>query len=207
MNQLAKAPSVPGKSAKSKGLKPATKRRKPKPNELQIAQEPGKSKEQQFADLAVRGVGGNAATVRLFAAPWMGELGLTESIGALKSELAAVKAGDMASVEEMLFGQAKALEAVFHACLNRAATNLGQYPDAVDRYMRLGMKAQSQCRTTLEALAEVKNPRAVAFVRQANIANGHQQVINEARAGEVDNRPNELLEATHVTRLDAGAAR
>lgn len=99
------------------------------------------------------------------------------------------------------------MEAVFHACLNRAGTNIGHYPDAVDRFMRLGLKAQSECRTTLEALAKVKNSRAVAFVRQANIANDNQQVINEARAGEVENQPNELLEGTHVTRLDAGAAR
>jgi hypothetical protein len=30
------------------------------------------------------------------------------------------------------------------------------------------------CRLTVETLAEMKNPAAVAFVRQANIANGPQ---------------------------------
>ena len=39
-------------------------------------------------------------------------------------------------------------------------------------------KRQAQCRATLEALAEIKNPRPVAFVKQANISGGHQQVNN-----------------------------
>jgi hypothetical protein len=34
-----------------------------------------------------------------------------------------------------------------------------------DPFLRLALKAQSQCRATWEAIAEVKNPRAVAFVR------------------------------------------
>jgi hypothetical protein len=36
----------------------------------------------------------------------------------------------------------------------------------------LALKAQSQCRATLETLAAIKNPQPVAFVRQANIAHG-----------------------------------
>jgi len=47
-------------------------------------------------------------------------------------------------------------------------------------YLRLALKAQSQCRTTLETLAVIKNPAPVAFVRQANIAHGPQQVNNTA---------------------------
>jgi len=87
----------------------------------------------------------------------------------------------------------------------RAALNMGEHMGAMETYMRLALKAQSQCRTTLETLAEIKNPRAVAFVKQANIAGGHQQVNNLApeipgpvpveagRAG-TKRRPNELLE-------------
>ena len=43
---------------------------------------------------------------------------------------------------------------------------------AAETYMRLALKSQSQCRTTVETLAEIKNPRQVAFVKQANIAGG-----------------------------------
>jgi hypothetical protein len=37
--------------------------------------------------------------------------------------------------------------------------------------MRFGLKAQAQCRATLETLAAIKNPPTV-FARQANIADG-----------------------------------
>jgi hypothetical protein len=54
------------------------------------------------------------------------------------------------------------------------------------------------------------NPAAVAFVRQANIANGPQQVNNEVdglHKREIENRQPELLEAEHGERLDIGASR
>jgi hypothetical protein len=82
--------------------------------------------------------------------------------------------------------------------------------------MRLALKTQSQCRATLETLAEIKNPRSVAFVAQANIANVPQQINNHmsgrseplARAHARDPvRPtNELLGACDGERLDTGAA-
>jgi hypothetical protein len=46
--------------------------------------------------------------------------------------------------------------------------------------MRLALKAQSQCRATLETAAAMKNSQPVAFVRQANVAHGPQQVNNSA---------------------------
>jgi len=84
------------------------------------------------------------------------------------------------------------------------------YRDATEIYLRLAPKAQSQCRTTWESLAEIKNPRAVAFVRQANIAHGLQQVNNgtgpepPARA-EIANQSNELLGGDNGQRLDTRA--
>ncbi len=48
--------------------------------------------------------------------------------------------------------------------------------------LRLALKAQSQCRTTLLTLAEIKNPRPIAFVNQANFAHGPQQVNNRTLA-------------------------
>ena len=74
------------------------------------------------------------------------------------------------------------------------------------------LKAQSQCRATLETLAAIKNPAPVAFVRQANIAHGPQQVNNGpqpaadgvSRARESEIPPNKLLEHQHGERLDLG---
>ena len=69
------------------------------------------------------------------------------------------------------------------------------------------MKAQSQARATWESLSKIKNPMGATFVRQANIANGPQQVNNgcePSRAGNIENKPNELLESEHGERLDTG---
>jgi hypothetical protein len=51
---------------------------------------------------------------------------------------------------------------------------------ACETYLRLALKAQSQCRATLETLAAIRNPQPVAFVRQANIAHGPQQLNIDA---------------------------
>jgi hypothetical protein len=82
--------------------------------------------------------------------------------------------------------------------------------------MRLALKAQGQCRATLETLAVLKNPPTV-FAKQANIAAGSQQVNNtlavahqapgetlvRARAENRRIEKKEMLEA-HDERLDAG---
>jgi hypothetical protein len=80
-----------------------------------------------------------------------------------------------------------------------------EYLDALERYMRLALKAQSQCRATLETLAAIKNP-PVIYARQANVTTGPQQVNNAipSRAREVDSNRNKLLEADHGERLDTG---
>lgn len=60
------------------------------------------------------------------------------------------------------------------------------------------LKAQSQCRATLETLAAIKVGPAI-FARQANIAHGPQQVNNGVigyeRAGESDSEKSGLLDA------------
>lgn len=111
--------------------------------------------------------------------------------------------------------QAVALDAIFTELARRAALNMGQHMGATETYMRLALKAQAQCRATLQTLAEIKNPQPVAFVKQANIAHGPQQVNNgplpgvhaPARGKILDNQSNELLEhQPHGEWLDTGKA-
>ncbi len=80
----------------------------------------------------------------------------------------------------MLLTQAQTLDTVFHKLARLAGSNFSNL-EAADTFMRLALRAQSQCRATLETLAVIKNPTTVAFVRQANIANGPQQVNNAAQ--------------------------
>ncbi|WP_288935966.1 hypothetical protein [uncultured Sphingomonas sp.] len=100
------------------------------------------------------------------------------------------------------------LNAMFLELARRSGANMGEYIQAAETYMRLALKAQAQCRATLETLAAIKNP-PVVYARQANIANGPQQVNNGAaapRASDPASSPNELLETEHGKRLEPGTA-
>lgn len=111
----------------------------------------------------------------------------------------------MKECEAMLMGQAHSLQAIFRNLSSQAEANIGHYPKAVDSYLRLALKAQSQCRATLETLSAIKNP-PVLFAKQANFANGPQQVNNGTapHTGKVETVQNELLEAQDAERVDTG---
>ena len=143
-----------------------------------------------------------------------GEADLQELCTDLDKRIDKIKAGDMSSVEAMLFGQAKVLETMFTSLARRAANNDGLKQFQVN--LTLALKAQAQCRSTLEALAEIKNPRPVQFVKQANMTTGPQQVNNgyagtpshsgiQSGAGNIQSEQNKLLEADHGNYLDTRA--
>ena len=119
----------------------------------------------------------------------------------LRDEAAAVNRGDLSQVEAMLTNQATALQTLFARLSEKglAAEYLPQY----EAYMRMALRAQSQCTRTLEVLAALKNPPLV-IARQANVTSGPQQnnFGLPSRAGQTENKPTELLEATDGERLD-----
>ena len=128
----------------------------------------------------------------------------------LRDQAAAVNRGELNHVEAMLMNQATALQSLFARLAER-----GMSCDTIvpfEANLRMALRAQSQCRATLETLAAIKNP-PVVFAKQANInqGNGNQQVNNgtsdpASHAGEIINQPNELLEAQHGERMDTGTA-
>jgi hypothetical protein len=143
-----------------------------------------------------------------------GEANLQELCNDLGEQTKNVQDGDMRSVEGMLFRQAKTLETMFTNLTRRASKQDNM--KWLQTFLTLALKSQAQCRSTLEALAEIKNPRPVSFVKQANIANGNQQVNNtyasasghsgiNSGAGNFQTEPNKLLEADHGQRMDFGA--
>ena len=141
----------------------------------------GKSYERLVADAALSPHMTNAYTAKTFAQGAFGQLEgkleLSEFVKALEVQVDAVQAGSLRGVEAMLTAQAASLNSIFTELARRAAINMGEHMPAMETYMRLALKAQSQCRTTLEALSAIKNP-PVVFAKQANIANGPQQVNN-----------------------------
>jgi hypothetical protein len=179
-----------------------------KKNVLIVDKPPEKHKEQVHADLAVNPALMGAVLVQQFGKSHIGPLEIGETLEAVMETTRKVKKGDMSGPEAMLVSQASALNSMFTELARRAGVNMGDYIEAMDRYLRLALKAQAQCRTTIETLAEMKNPRLV-IARQANISNGPQQVNNGTappRAEVSSNEPNELLEHRNEPRLESGAA-
>ena len=136
------------------------------------------------------------------------ELDLTATRRALSEANKKIENGDLGDVKSMLYSQASSLNLLFAEMNRRAFNNLGgAYFEAGKQYLGLALKAQNQCRMTLETLGNIVNPPAV-FAKQANIAHGPQQVNNgtnpRAPATENEIPPNKLLEQINEQRMDIG---
>lgn len=148
-----------------------------------------------------------AAAVQERWGKFAGTADIAKLAAALAEQTDAIKAGDLGQAERILFSQATALNTLFTSLAMRAVNQ--DHIGPLQVFMGLALKAQSQCRTTLETLATLKNP-PVVYARQANVTTGPQQINNGAppppRTRKNENPPNELLEHTHGNRLDPGTA-
>ena len=97
----------------------------------------------------------------------------------LRDQGKAVNRGDLSQAEAMLMNQATALQSLFARLAERAMGN--DTASAFEANMRMALRAQSQCRSTLETLAAIKNP-PVVYARQANVTTGPQQINNGTAA-------------------------
>ena len=174
------------------------------PNQITAMAKPSEDQAAGIARTVIRPTVQAAVTLKEYGKPF-GDLDLTGLIDSLTEQTNAATEGDLGRAEAMLAAQAHTLDAIFNNLAQRAALNMGEYLEAFEAYLKLALRAQSQCRATLETLAEIKHPRSVAFVEQANIAHGHQQVNNApTRADEIENSQSKLLEQTDGERLDTG---
>ncbi len=164
----------------------------------------------ESASLLARPSLSSAAVMVAYGEPLgVGEDDVGAMMVALGNSLGDVWAGDLKRAEAMLFCQANALQTIFMNLARRATKQ--QYMKQWDAYLRMALKAQNQCRMTLETLGNLKNPPA----KQANINNGGQQQVNNgappptepprARTRKTKTEQNELLEATNGQGLDTGA--
>ena len=84
--------------------------------------------------------------------------------------------GDLSMASRMLAAQAITLDSMFTELARRAAINMGEYINAAERYGRLALKAQSNCRAALEALAKLHQPREQT-VRHVHVNEGGQAIV------------------------------
>jgi len=110
----------------------------------------------------------------------------------LEESFKKVKDNDLSGVEEILFTQSFALNVIFTSMVARVGRQ--EYISNIQTFMNLALKAQNQSRATLQTLIQLKQPSQTAFIKQANIAHGHQQVNNGNQLENKSNLQNELLE-------------
>jgi len=165
-----------------------------------IAKQPDKTPQEKIVHTATVTLmpSANAAAIVAEYAKAFGEQDVQALMDQLRTKFEQVENGDLQYCEAMLVGQAHALQAIFMNLARRAVNQ--EYLKQWEAYLRMALKAQNQSRMTLETLATIKNP-PVVFAKQANIANGHQQINNgtpaPTHAGKTINQPNELLEVQH----------
>ena len=125
--------------------------------------------------------------------------------GVIEKNLQEIKKGDLSNLEEMLYSQAVALNMMFTSLSKRAVIQTNVDVKAV--LTNLCFKAQNQSRNTIQTLINLKQPNQTAFIKQANISHGHQQINNgecKPSPENFQNKSNELLEVQDGKWLDRG---
>ena len=188
----------------------------PPANRISVVQLEGQSTANSLAQAAIRPNVNAALVVHAYQDNLLGrETGLDGLAYGLTASMDRSKGGDLSTLEDMLIGQATALQTIFTSLAKRAQAQTSQRN--LEAFLGLALKAQAQSRATITALVDLKHPRQAMFVKQANIANGPQQVNNGvpadpersalacARTGEKQNLQNKELELNDGQWLDTGA--
>ena len=161
------------------GALTAVSTKKRNPNRLAVVCKPGEDQADAVARTVLQPTVRAAATIKDYAKSDV-DLDLSGLINSLTEQTRACSEGDLKRPEAMLTAQAHTLDAIFNTLARRAINT--KYVDKLEHYLKLALRAQSQCRATWEALATIKNPPVMSYVRQANVAHGPQQVNNASAA-------------------------
>jgi hypothetical protein len=119
----------------------------------------------------------------------------------LEKNFKQVKEGDLSILEEMLISQSFALNMAFNSLAARASRQ--EDASTMQMLLNLSLKAQNQSRATMDTLINLKQPSPTTFVKQANIAQGHQQVNNGVFPEKNITPQNEQL-GVNLERMDIG---
>lgn len=160
---------------------------------LVVEQKPDQTPAQAMAGKLLGPHVRNALTASIFARNMVGDdvekPGLQDYVSYVQSVTAKAGSGDLAIASRLMASQALTMDAMFTELARRAAINMGEYVNAAESYGRLALKAQSNCRATIEALAKLHQPREQT-VRHVHVAEGGQAVIADQfhnHSGEQEN--------------------
>lgn len=176
------------------------------PRALDIKVGNGKTEADVLGEMVVDPSINAASTIQAYQGAFLGtDLSMMSTIGEIRGITERIKGGDLSDLEGMLVSQALSLQTMFTSLSRRAQEQSQQRH--FEGCLGLALKAQAQSRSTIQALIELKFPRQVAFVKQTNIANGHQQVNNgvPAPAQEIETPQSKILEPSNGEWMDTRA--
>jgi hypothetical protein len=120
-------------------------------------------------------------------------------VNELQEEQKKITNGDLGNLEQMLFSQAKTLEAMFNHFVTQVARS--ETIREMNTCAEIALKANNSCRKTILALSQLKNPSTPTFIKQQNNA-VNQQINNAEIPNEIKNSSNELLKEETHEKLD-----
>ena len=196
---------------------PTKPTKRPTKQEQNITSNPNEPSQKKLNAIAVNHPAFMSALVsEKYGQKIMPELDLYDVMEELKHDMKAVNNGDLKELENMLLGQAKALQTMFVTLARMSTTQ--EYLKHHNAYATLALKSQAQSRATIQALIELKYPRQVVVTQQANFSAGHQQVNNgttqqsfptstrthaPTHAGKNQSEPNELMDIENENTKDS----
>lgn len=180
--------------------------RKGEPDKLEVTQQEGEPAGRTLARLTLDPLARHASLASSFGNQLFGDgqrSSITEAAVVLGEQVTKATNGDLTMASRILTSQAVSLDALFTEMARRSGLNMGEYPQAMERYMRLALKAQSACRATLEALAKLHQPREQT-VKHVHVNQGGQAVVADQfhhhhRGAEENGKPDGQSHATAKT--------
>jgi len=150
---------------------------------LEIPKADGITEKMQIARVVMQPQARNGNIVGVFGGRDFGgqQPDIADAVEIMAEACKKVRDDDLSDQRDILTSQAMALDALFTSMVSRSAANMGEYVNAADRYMRLALKAQTQCRATIETLDR--------------LVRGGEQVIKHVH---VDNRGGQAVIAESV---------
>lgn len=144
---------------------------------LPVDQAPGETAEKAKARASLSPAINAAAAADAYQGNVLGkDADLAEIVDTLHAMMRRANGGDLTDLENMLIGQANALQTMFVSLARRAHAQ--KFQRHFEGFLALALKCQAQSRATVQAVVDLKYPRQSTFVKQANISNGPQQVNN-----------------------------
>jgi len=144
----------------------------------------GRTEEEKRANIALAPEFKAAVTAQAYS-PLIGQTDLASVLKRLGEMSTSSAKENSRELEYMLTSQAIALDSIFNRLAIQAHAGIGKHPKVVDTYLRLALKAQNQCRATVETLVAMKSPRQ--YINQTNVA-GAMQINIDMENPHVDRR-------------------